>query len=367
MPPEMHQPGTDIHEGIPKTTNKTQPMPRRNPPPPPSTEPTRNVSPPSLNSRTGGGGGPLGAFWSTQHTDSLVAEDKIGPKFDEEPSSHNMSRHDKSGPERQSVNRYDDGPSKDFEIKFFQDGSECGTEMLKASKSESTPGFQSEAFNNFVAEFGTNKLSPGVSSKKSGKEEMLEAEVERLKEQLKQANVEKAEITSKYEKLSAICRSQRQEIQELKQALAAGTPSPSRDASKIQTSPGIRSSATPPQREKIEGTVWELQQGLLDKSSPSPDPKPWQAFAEDPKPQTMTMNTTTKSVRTRNGHQNKQAAEVTSGADAWGFGTESFTAAPSATSQISRPISELNNSQHFGESKNIERKSASQPAGWAGF
>uniref|UniRef100_A0A5B7A0H3 non-specific serine/threonine protein kinase n=1 Tax=Davidia involucrata TaxID=16924 RepID=A0A5B7A0H3_DAVIN len=390
----MHQPGTDIHEGIPKTTNKTNPLPHRSPPPPPSAEPTRNVSPPSLNSRTGGGGGPLGAFWSTQHAkDSLVAEDKSEPKFDEEPSSRNTSRHDWSRTERhafshntsppkeenihprpvqknvhgKSVNRSEDGPTKDFEIKFFQDGSDRGAEMFKASKSESTSAFQSEAFNNFVAEFDTNKLNPGISNKKSGMEEVLEAEVERIKEQLKQANVEKAEITSKYEKLSAICRSQRQEIQELKQALAAGTPSPSRDASKIQTSPGIRSSATPPQREKIEGTVWELQQGLLDKSSPSPDPKPWQAFAEDPKPQTMTMNTTTKSVRTRNGHQNKQAAEVTSGADAWGFGTESFTAAPSATSQISRPISELNNSQHFGESKNIERKSASQPAGWAGF
>ncbi|KAA8520291.1 hypothetical protein F0562_014546 [Nyssa sinensis] len=391
-PPEMLHLGTDIHEGIPKTTNKTHPIPHRNPPPPPSAEPTQNVSPPSHNSSSGGDGGPLGAFWSTQHTrDSIAAEDKIGLKFDEEPGSRNMSRHDRNRPERhtsshntsppkegntnprpvqknvhgKSVNRSDDGPPSDFKIKIFQDGSDRGTEMLKVSKPESTPGFQNEAFNNFVAEFDTSRLSPGINSKKSGKEEMLEAEVERLKEHLKQANVEKGEITSKYEKLSAICRSQRQEIQELKQAVAARTPSPNRDASKNQISPGIRPSATPPQREKIEGTVWELQQGLLDKRSPSPDPKSWQAFAEDPKPQTTSMNNNTKSVRTRNGHQNKPAAEVTSSTDAWGFETESFTAVPSATSRISRPIS--NNYQRFGESKNIESKSAAQPAGWAGF
>ncbi|KAA8515716.1 hypothetical protein F0562_018673 [Nyssa sinensis] len=379
-PPEIYQPGIDIHEaGIPKTTNKTHPMPHRSPPQPPSAETTWNVSPPSLNSSSGGGGGPLGAFWSTMHAkDSIVVEDKSEPKFDEEPSTRNTSRHERSTPERhvfshntsppkeenihprpvqknahgKSVNRSEDGPSKDFEIKFFQDGSDRGAEMLKASKSESTPAFQNESFNTFVAEFDTNKLNPGISNKKLGREEVLEAEVERLKEQLKKTNVEKAEITSKYEKLSAICRSQRLEIQELKQTLAAKTPSPNRDASKNQTS----------QREKIEGTVWELQQGLFDKNTQSSDPKSWQAFAEDPKAQTTTTTTkcTPKSVRTKNGHLSKQAAED--------FGTESFTAVPTAaTSKISRPMNELNNSQHYGVSKNVESKSASQPAGWAGF
>lgn len=51
--------------------------------------------------------------------------------------------------------------------------------------------------------------------KDSGKgKEALEAEIEKLK-------LEKSEIASKYAKLSAICRSQRQEIQELKEILAA--------------------------------------------------------------------------------------------------------------------------------------------------
>jgi AP2-associated kinase len=114
--------------------------------------------------------------------------------------------------------------------------------LIKASKPAATSLFQDEAFNTFVTEFDSNKLSSRVSRDKGGKEEALEAEIEKLKEQLKQVNSEKAEITSKFEKLSAICRSQRQEIQELKQTLAARTPSPN----KYQASPRIQPSASPP-------------------------------------------------------------------------------------------------------------------------
>lgn len=79
----------------------------------------------------------------------------------------------------------------------------------------------------------------------------------------------------------------------------------------------------------------------------------------------MSMNDTPKSVRTRNGNQNKPATPSHSGTDKWGFGTDNFTAVPTS-SHISRPGNEFS-SQHFGEPKNIENKSASQPAGWAGF
>ncbi|XP_052170498.1 uncharacterized protein LOC127786845 isoform X2 [Diospyros lotus] len=266
--PEMHQPGADIHEGIQKPANKTNPMPRRSPPPPPSTETTwSSSSSPVNNSRASGGGGALGAFWSTQHAkDSFSAEDKVAVKFDEEPSKQNTTRleqqifsHDASPSKEEknrshpvtktvhanSVNRAGDSSSQDFGINFFKDdsGQAAGRPKSSKSNSESTNAFQNEAFNSFVADFDTNKLSPVISSKNSGKEEELEAEVERLKEQLKQANIEKAEITSKYEKLSAICRSQRQEIQELKQALGART-SPNRGVSKDKTSPGVQPSAT---------------------------------------------------------------------------------------------------------------------------
>ncbi|KAK2998699.1 hypothetical protein RJ639_024251 [Escallonia herrerae] len=389
-PPEMPQQGSDTHEGIPKPTHKTNPMPRRSPPPPPLTESGRNVSP-AIGSRTSGGGGPLGAFWTSQHgKDTVVADENNRPKFDE-PAEYSSSRHDKIQPERlhlhktshqkeeypqsrsihknlhgRSVNRSEDGPSKDFEINFFQDESDHGDERSRASQSESTHPIQGDAFNAFVAEFGAGKLSPGSNSKKSGKEETLEAEIDRLKEQIKQANAEKAEITSKYEKLSAICRSQRQEIQELKQALTSRTPSPNRDASRNLISPRIHPSTTPSQKERIEGSAWEFQ-GSFEKKSTVLDTKPWQPFADDPKPQAAAMNNNSKSVRTRSGQQNKQAAEVTSAANTWGFGTESFTAVPVSSSRISAPVGEFNNSMLLDESKNIDSKTGSQPAGWAGF
>ncbi|XP_061996807.1 uncharacterized protein LOC133714660 isoform X1 [Rosa rugosa] len=374
-PPEMHSAGK--HEGFSRPANKSPEMPRRSPPPPPSVgESARNPSQPSNMSKAGGGGGPLGAFWSTQHAeDSVVAEEKAVPKFDD--SNHPLPKN--SAPAKVEntptyaarrnshvkSHKHEDGFPKDIEINFFQKDTDHGAERPKASKPESATSFHDDAFNSFVAEFDTNKLSVGASNSKSGKEGALETEVERLKEQLNQANIEKAEITSKFEKLSAICRSQRQELQELKQTLAARTPSPNKDALRNQMSPGIQSSATPPQREKIEGAIWELQQDKSDRKTPSPETKSWQPFAE---PQPSSTDNTVKSVRTRNGHQNKQATtQVNTGFDSWGFGTESFSAAPTGSTQISRPMGEGNISQRFGDTKAMESKPASQPAGWAGF
>lgn len=246
--------------GIQKPAAKTNPMPRRSPPPPPSgAEPARN-SQELHNSRPGGSGGPLGAFWTSQHAkDSSVSDDNTGPKFDEELTSHFPSRNDKnrleqvpishrtSNPEKVNIPNHPaqknvpekivsmsgDSSSQDFEINLFKDNMDRSGEGVKALKSESTAGFP--AFTAFVAEFG-DKLSTQSNNRNLGKEELLQAEVEKLKEQVTQINIEKTEITSKYEKLSAICRSQRQEIHELKQALAARTPSPNREASKTQAS-----------------------------------------------------------------------------------------------------------------------------------
>lgn len=355
-PPEMQSAG--IHGGIAKAANRSPPMPQRSPPPPPSS----------------GGGGQLGAFWSTHHAkDSLFVEDKTRPKFDEEPS-HNTSQQDRNQSENRSFPKNaspakqenvhtivagrrnvhnklhvpEDGASKDFELTFSQKDMDHGMERPKASKPAATRLFQDEAFSTFVAEFDSNKLNPRVSNDKEGKEEALEAEIERLKEQLKQVNSEKAEITLKFEKLSAICRSQRQEIQELKQTLAARTPSPN----KYQASSRIQPSASPPQ----EKSDW---------STPSPESKSWQAFADDNKSRQkpVSKGNSPQSVRTRNAHQNKQAAELTSNIDSWGFGSESFTAVPAASSQISGSNTEV----HSGGSKIMESQPATQPAGWAGF
>lgn len=355
-PPEMQSAG--IHGGIAKAANRSPPMPQRSPPPPPSS----------------GGGGQLGAFWSTHHAkDSLFVEDKTRPKFDEEPS-HNTSQQDTNQSENRSFPKNaspakqenvhtivagrrnvhnkshvpEDGASKDFELTFSQKDMDHGMERPKASKPAATRLFQDEAFSTFVAEFDSNKLNSRVSNNKEGKEEALEAEIERLKEQLKQVNSEKAEITLKFEKLSAICRSQRQEIQELKQTLAARTPSPN----KYQASSRIQPSASPPQ----EKSDW---------STPSPESKSWQAFADDNKSRQkpVSKGNSPQSVRTRNAHQNKQAAELTSNIDSWGFGSESFTAVPAASSQISGSNTEV----HSGGSKIMESQPATQPAGWAGF
>lgn len=245
-------------------------MPSRSPPPPPSSgEPHRDSSQHFQISKAGGGVGQLGAFWSSQHAkESFVVKDQSEPKFDEEPASLSTAKHDKIRSENhllsknsvhgkedtkhtQNVRRNsygepnaEDGSSKDFEISFFQKDGDHYAERPKTSDAGNSETFQDEAFNTFVAEFDTRKLSPEVSNnKKSSKAEALEAELEKLKEQLMQVNSEKAEITSKYEKLSAICRSQRQELQELKQALAARTPSPNKDVSKNQMSSGIQPSA----------------------------------------------------------------------------------------------------------------------------
>lgn len=381
-PPEMDQRAAEGLEGIPKPAAKTNPMPRRNPPPPPSAaEPARN-SQATHNSRPAGSVGPLGAFWTSEHAkDSSLSEDNSRPKFDEELTSHITSRNDtnwleqnpvskraatpekvniqKHVPEK-VVSRSGDGSSNNFEINLFNDNLGRSTEGVRASKSESTAGFP--AFTAFVAEFG-DKLSPQSNTRNLAKEELLQAEIEKLKVQVTQINMEKAEMTSKYEKLSAICRSQRQEIHELKQALAARTP-PKTETSKTQASIASHPSTIP--REKIEGTVWELQQGLLDQSSTSPDPKPWQAFADDPLPQT-SVNNNLRSVRTRNGRQNNHVSEVNSGANTWGFGTDNFKAVPAASSHINAHTGEATNSQRFNERKNIESSQTSQPAGWAGF
>ncbi|XP_060217040.1 uncharacterized protein LOC132644462 isoform X2 [Lycium barbarum] len=372
-PPEMLQHGIDGHEGFSRAAGKTSPMPSRNPPPPPSAaEPNPKSSPASHNSKAGGAAtGPIGAFWNTQHaTSASVSEETTRSKFDDE-IRHSSSSHDKSLLIKQSnvrpkpANRAAEASSStDFEINFFQDDSGHSVGSNKSSKLGVPTAPQGEAFNAFVAEFCTNKPSPGNNTKQPEKKELLEAEVEKLKQQLSRTNMEKAEMTSKYEKLSAICRSQRQEIQELKQALAARTPSPNRDITRNQASPGSQPSSIPPKMDKIEGTVWELQQGLLGQSQVSPDSKSWQAFADDdPKQQATPVNASSKSVRTRNSHQNRQTSETNTSA----FGTDSFRAVPASSSQIKATFDESKKSQRFGEPKNIDSKSASQPAGWAGF
>ncbi|KAA0048302.1 putative serine/threonine-protein kinase [Cucumis melo var. makuwa] len=358
QPPDM--PSTDKHEGTSNPVNKLSPMPRRSPPPPPSvkssSQATSHMSKPAGG---GGGGGPLGAFWSTQHASDTVNEDTNRIRFDEESTSRSTSKHDRNSPNNHSTHKNanpgdvnqrgnktvtDSGSFRDFELSFFQN------EMEKTESAN----FQDKAFNNFVAEFDTVKFSSDVTNNKPGKEVALEAEVEKLKEQLKQANVEKSEITSKFEKLSAICRSQRQEIQELKQALAARSPSPNKLEMKNHNSREAQPSAMP-----------RLQKA--DVTTPSPDAKAWQAFAEEsPNQQSVTPEKGVKSMRTRS-LQKKQASPENTGFESWGFGAESFSAVSAGSSNKSGLTGERNSSQRTGGGEPKSNEVSSQPAGWAGF
>ncbi|KAL6569783.1 hypothetical protein OROMI_014297 [Orobanche minor] len=372
-PPEMLQHSADVLAGMPKPANKSNPMPRRSPPPPPSSEAPRNVSSASNISRTSESTGPLGAFWTTQHAKNYEAgEDKTTPKYDEDTTNHKLSGNEKihldddpfSHVTLQKEQNFQ-SPHVDKNAKSRPENSNHSTERLKEPKPEVKQTFQNDSYNAFIAVFDSNEQSPGENCQKPEREEMLESEVEKLKEQLAHVSAEKAEITSKYEKLSAICRSQRQEIQELKHALAATTPSPSRDSSRNLSSPGNHSSASH-LNEKIEGTAWE-QQGFFDRGSPSPDSKQWQAFADNPKPVTVPTNSGPRTVRTKNGQQDNQTS-AESAKTTWGFGADTFKVAPAPSSRINAPAAgELNNSRRFGESKSTKSKLEAQPAGWAGF
>ncbi|KAL0710629.1 hypothetical protein Bca4012_017607 [Brassica carinata] len=318
-PPEMQS--TDGSSS--KPASRSSPAPRRSPPPPP----------PSSGEQASGG--PLGAFWATQHAQtSVVSEDNTSKK----PS-----------PVRGEAQSKDASPA--------------------AAASNRTRVSKDDAFNSFVADFDTAKLDNG--NNKTAKEEALEAEIERLKEELKQTSSEKAEITAKFEKLSAICRSQRQELQDLKQRLASksASASPSRDLSQNQTSPGMRSVSSTPSRDRVEGTVWELQQDRSDWSTGSSDPNSWQPFSEPVLESASKGNTINQSVRTKSKPASSAPAPASQGFEPWGFETESFrAAATSSASATQRSVSSGNTSQQrFGNTKMRDNQKAAQPAGWAGF
>ncbi|RCV11149.1 hypothetical protein SEVIR_2G168600v4 [Setaria viridis] len=334
--------------------------------------------------------GPMGAFWSTQHAQELAFADEKGPAFDQEPISQVTSKQSQAknqntpvhNSSRKSLSASVDSSPGDFEIRFSANGSESGLEKTKAGKTENKGSIQATAFNSFVADFDNIKMNSqnnagNVNILSKLKECQLEAEVTLLKEQLKIANLEKEEISLKFDKLSAICSSQRREIQELKQALATASVTPPakqfRENSKVELSPPSTSLDTPP-REKIEGTPPELRQGLFTSrpGTPSPDPKPWSAFPDDPKPQAAVKSAHPRSVRTLRASNSNKASSLgqpnaSSSADPFAFGQDSFKAAPSGT--VPPKLSNMGNTTQLLNNQNAEEKKdgSYQPAGWTGF
>ncbi|CAA7049475.1 unnamed protein product [Microthlaspi erraticum] len=362
-PPEMQS--TGVNEGLSKPASKSSPAPRRSPPPPP---------PSSGDSASAGA---LGAFWSTQHakTSVVVSEDnKSMPVFDE-PNSHNGNT---SKSERVRVDSHHPkkpSPMRGGEARATQRSKDLeATVSSPAATNNRTRVSKDDAFNSFVADFDTTKLDNNGSNKPA-KEEALEAEIERLKDELKQMNSEKAEITAKFEKLSAICRSQRQELQDLKQTLASKTASssPSRDFLQNQTSPGMRSVSSTPPRDKVGATVWDLQQDRSDWSTGSSDPNSWQPFSDEPKPVVESAskgnNNTINNQSVRTKSKSASSAPAPASFEPWGFETESFRAATTSSGSASaqRSVSSANTPQRFGNSKMRDNQKTAQPAGWAGF
>uniref|UniRef100_A0A0E0CMQ5 non-specific serine/threonine protein kinase n=1 Tax=Oryza meridionalis TaxID=40149 RepID=A0A0E0CMQ5_9ORYZ len=344
---------------------RTHVMPRRNPPPPPREQSNSSLS----HGSSKAGDAPLGAFWVTQHAQGSQVADNRNSLFDEEPikpspsSKHNQSRGDISisapgdryGRSGQAVRGT---PSNSVSNNGLASG--ANTNLFMESQSSlktktSQPKSEKDPFNSFVADFEANNLHSGTSV--ASKESELEAEVSNLKEQLKKTSSEKAEMTAKFEKLSAICRSQRQEIQELKRTLAETTPPPSSKVSSRLPESG------PQRKEKIEGTVWELEQGMLANSSlPSSEAKTWQAF---PDPKSQPAQVRPKVDHSTNGAQNlARNANSRQSPDGWGFGPDSFRTSPGSTAtQINRPTAQGSSSQRFssGAAKKVEQPSGVMP------
>ncbi|KAL6897351.1 hypothetical protein ACP4OV_007047 [Aristida adscensionis] len=331
----------------------------------------------------------IGAFWSTQHAQELALVDDKGSAFDQQPLNKVTSKQSQAqnqntpglGANRKSLSASIDSSPGDFEIKFSPNGSEYGLGKTKTAITENKTSVQTAAFNSFVADFDNVKINSqnnasGPDTVSRMKERQLEAEVTLLKEQLKIANLEKEEISLKFDKLSSICSSQRREIQDLKQILATAAVTPAkelRENSKVEFSPPSTSLDTPP-RQKIEGTPPELRQGLFT-SSPgtlSPDTKPWSAFPEEPKAQAAAKSTHPRSVRTLRASNSNKASSLgqsntSSVTDPFAFGQDSFKAAPSGA--VPPKISNLGNvSRPLKDLKAEEKKDGlNQPAGWSGF
>ncbi|CAL5080610.1 unnamed protein product [Urochloa decumbens] len=318
--------------------------------------------------------GSMGAFWSTQHAQELAFADDNREPISQTTSKQSQAKNQSTpvhNSSRKSLSASVDSSPGDFEIRFSANGSESGLEKTKTAETENKTSIQATAINSFVADFDNMKMNSqsnadNVNMLSKLKECQLEAEVTLLKEQLKIANLEKEEISLKFDKLSAICSSQRREIQELKQALATASVTPPAKQFRENSKP----------REKIEGTPPELRQGLFTSSpgTPSPDPKPWSAFPEEPKPQAgaAVKSAHPRSVRTlRASNSNKASSlgqlNVSSSADPFAFGQDSFKAAPSGN--VLPKLSNMGNTTQPLDNQSAEEKKdgSYQPAGWTGF
>lgn len=119
-------------------------------------------------------------------------------------------------------------------------------------------------------------------------------------------------------------------------------------------------------RGKMEGSVWDLQQGMMSNPSASshrPELKTWNAFHGEPKIQAAPRSNHPISSGATNVPQNVMPAAEHS-RHRWGFDMENF-ADPSGP-QASRISADGITSQRFNGVA-TKKTESEQPAGWAGF
>lgn len=320
----MHPSTSKLHqEGV---SQGVKTMPRRSLPPEfngqPITSPFKEGIHQTKFSLSSGkasmGDAQIGSFWSTQNAHGSQG------------SQGSLIIQDKSPPMDQQ-----------HEIIVPKVETKHTSQTINTLNTESKPALQNKYFVAPLATLDTNPQNTGNNNRilgenNSAKEERI-SQVNNLKDLIKQANLEKAEIASKYEKLAVICQSQRQEIHELKLALAAVTTSPpSKESSKDQNSPaGLKTTSL--QKDKFDPNLLELEQAILantnsvtELAAPSQF-TPWQTFNEEPKPKPFS-NSSSGLSRPSNGEfkqHNYVSAQISyqkpgTAAPAWGGSSQRF-------------------------------------------
>lgn len=156
-----------------------------------------------------------------------------------------------------------------------ESGRSSSTSRQKHGVSEERASTDDSSFAAFEVEYTQSALH-------SRSQEQLKDEVDRLNAALKQALEEKSVIASKFEKLTVICRSQRQEIQDLKSQLGSGAgknTSPTQQHSSSSRAKKLQ--AFEQGVETQGGTIWDLQEGLSTNSANQQSS--WAAFEDPPK------------------------------------------------------------------------------------
>jgi hypothetical protein len=290
--------------------------------------------------------------------------------------------------------------------------SHAASQAVKSSEKSLAPdsGMPSNdpAFNAFAAEFDH---SVNLVAEKN---EQLQSEIDKLRVDLKQALSDKADMASKYEKLTAICRSQRQEIQDLKFALGSSS-GPNVSAAKEQQasvttatgsplgpsgSPSLSGQQQRPQsqggrqihdqaKEKQGGTIWDLQEGLSPNAA-SQQKNSWHAFGDPPnnqggRPHVQNQGLSPSSeptysspsspgmmVDVRRRKQQQSTTDNLGGGDSWNFVQDSFS--PSGSEfHAAKGLSPLGGVSTTGSNASANTENwarpapRAQPAGWAGF